>query len=133
MSVTMTYMCAMLFASLALLSCEAEKPHHVSRRVQDLRQVDIDSFKGKAIGVILGSVSDSVEGVYISHEPPGYLHSVSYYFADGYCLDFLIGKPEHQSAYNENQLWDTLRLQIETAREVSLRHHRDILYGRRFN
>lgn len=133
MKVSMTRVCLVLSGCLLLISCGVEKPQSVSRRVRDLQRADVDSFKGKTIGTVLSSLADSVEDVYISHEPPGYLHSVSYYFSDGYCLDFLVGRPRFQEYYSENQLWDTLSLQFEIIREASLRHHRDILYGKRFN
>lgn len=133
MSGAVTRMFSVLVLMSALLSCEDEKSHHDARRVRDLQKADVDSFKGKSISTVLGSLADSVERVFVSHEPPGYLHSVSYCFADGYCLDFLIARPQFQPVYSEDQLWDTLLLQLETVREASLRHRREILFGRRFN
>jgi len=123
---------AVLLAALVLLSCEGDKPLGEPQRVRDLQMEDIESFKGKTVGEILDTISDSVKGMYISDEPPGYLHSVSYYYTDGYSLDLLLSKPRYQPRYSENLEWDTVRLRLETVREASLRHHLEILYGRRF-
>jgi len=93
----------------------------------------VASLEGKTADTVIALIKDSATSISVSWEPPGYMHSMSVQYRDGYSLHLLFDTIAHQPRYSERQECDTALLLKEKVALISVTRGLEVVIGRRIN